>query len=130
MAARIGRPGGDPGKTDDSFAKILDGLKTFSSNYGAYLSEEQMKEEFEILEAVLEGDPHNPQVAHRLGKMAMALGDWPKAIDIFSKFVNRGISPSCATWELRFANCMGKIRRARAIVRARVIASRQRAAVP
>ena len=45
------------------------------------------------LAAILDCDPRNPEVAHRLGKLAMTPGDWPKAIDIFSKLVESGYQP-------------------------------------
>ena len=80
-------------KADEAFAGVLEGLKTYASTYGAYMSEERMREEIEILETVLDCDPQNVQVAHRIGKLAMSLGDWKKAIEVFSKHVETGYQP-------------------------------------
>ena len=80
-------------QTDQSFSRIQSGLRTYAASYGAYLNEEQLKDEIGILESVLTCDPQNPDLSHRIGKLAMELGDWQKAIDIFSKFVETGYQP-------------------------------------
>ena len=80
-------------QTDQSFTRIQSGLKTYVASYGSYLNEEQLKSEIGILESVLTCDPQNPDLAYRLGKLAMELGDWQKAIDIFSKYEHTGYQP-------------------------------------
>lgn len=80
-------------QTDQSFARIQSGLRTYVASYGAYLNETQLKNEIDILESVLTCDPENADLAHRIGKLAMELGDWQKAIDIFSKYVGSGYQP-------------------------------------
>ncbi len=80
-------------QTDQSFTRIQSGLRTYAASYGSYLNEEQLKDEIGILESVLMCDPDNPDLAHRIGKLAMELGDWQKAIDIFNKYVGSGYQP-------------------------------------
>jgi ppGpp synthetase/RelA/SpoT-type nucleotidyltranferase len=80
-------------QTDQSFSRIQSGLRTYAASYGAYLNEEQLRKEIDILESVLTCDPENPDLAYRIGKLAMELGDWLKAIDIFTKFVQTGYQP-------------------------------------
>jgi ppGpp synthetase/RelA/SpoT-type nucleotidyltranferase len=80
-------------QTDQSFSRIQTGLRTYAANYGAYLNEGQVKDEISILESVLACDPENPDLAHRIGKLAMELGDWQKAIDIFTRYVETGYQP-------------------------------------
>jgi ppGpp synthetase/RelA/SpoT-type nucleotidyltranferase len=80
-------------QTDQSFTRIQAGLRTYAASYGSYLNEDQLKDEIGILESVLTCDPDNPDLAHRIGKLAMELGDWQKAIDIFSKYVGSGYQP-------------------------------------
>ena len=80
-------------QTDQSFTRIQSGLKTYIASYGSYLNEEQLKSEIGILESVLTCDPQNPDLAYRLGKLAMELGEWQKAIDIFSKYEHTGYQP-------------------------------------
>jgi tetratricopeptide (TPR) repeat protein len=80
-------------QTDQSFARIQSGLRTYAASYGAYLNEEQLKDEIGILESVLTCDPQNPELAHRIGKLAMELGNWQKAIDIFSKYAQTSYQP-------------------------------------
>ena len=80
-------------QTDQSFSRIQSGLRTYVASYGAYLNEMQLTDEISILESVLTCDPDNPDLAYRIGKLAMELGDWEKAIDIFTKYVDTGYQP-------------------------------------
>lgn len=80
-------------QTDQSFARIQSGLRTYVASYGAYLNETQLKNEIDILESVLTCDPDNADLAYRIGKLAMELGDWQKAMEIFSKYVGSGYQP-------------------------------------
>jgi ppGpp synthetase/RelA/SpoT-type nucleotidyltranferase len=61
-------------QTDQSFTRIQAGLRTYKASYGAYLNEEQLKDEISILESVLTCDPENPDLTYRIGKLAMELG--------------------------------------------------------
>ncbi|MBN1303176.1 MAG: hypothetical protein JXA13_01980 [Anaerolineales bacterium] len=78
---------------DQSFTRIQDGLHKYAANYGAYMTEEDMRAEIEILETALECDEQNAALACRIGKLAMSLGDWRKAVEVFSKFVDTGYQP-------------------------------------
>lgn len=78
---------------DKAFARIADGLATYASNYGTYMTQDQMRSEIELLHVVLAHDPGNLELAHRAGKMALALGDWATAIDLFSPPVESGHQP-------------------------------------
>ncbi len=80
-------------EVDHSFSRIQAGLQTYEASYGAYMSEEQMRNEMEILETVRTCDPQNVVLAHRIGKLAMSLGDWEKARDIFLIFVETDFQP-------------------------------------
>jgi len=82
-------------EVDQSFIHIQASLKTYEANYGAYLSEEQLQHEMEILETVLTHDPQNVKLAHRLGKLMITHGDWQKAIALFSKpkYLKSGYQP-------------------------------------
>jgi tetratricopeptide (TPR) repeat protein len=80
-------------EADQAFSRIQAGLQIYAASYSAYMTEEQMREEIEVLQTVLACDPENAQVAHRIGKLAMTLGDWQKAIDVFSPYVKSGYQP-------------------------------------
>jgi len=80
-------------QTDRSFSRIQTGLRTYTASYGAYLNEDQLKDEMSILESVLTCDPENADLAHRIGKLAMELGDWQKAIHVFSQYAKTGYQP-------------------------------------
>jgi ppGpp synthetase/RelA/SpoT-type nucleotidyltranferase len=78
---------------DESFSKIQAGLQTYSASYGAYMTEEQMRSEADILEAVRGCDSGNYRIAHRIGKLYMTLGEWTKAEAIFSQYLDSGFPP-------------------------------------
>lgn len=75
---------------DKNFSRILEGLGVYAASYGAYMSEEQMRAEAALLEIVLEYDPDNTELAGRIGKLAITLGDWPKAVEILGKHAGSG----------------------------------------
>lgn len=80
-------------ETDQTFSRIQAALQAYSANYGAYLSEAQLRDEIAILETVLTCDPENAELAHRIGKMAMTLGDWDRAIDILTEYAGSNYQP-------------------------------------
>ncbi len=78
---------------DQSFATIENRLTAYAANYSAYMSEAQIREEMRTLIMILEHDPHNVQHAHRIGRLAMTLGDWERAIETFTAYVDTGYPP-------------------------------------
>lgn len=78
---------------DGAFLRVRAGLQTYTSSYGAYMTREQIGDEISMLEMVLEYDPGNVQLAHRIGKLSITLGDWQKAVALLSKYVDSGYQP-------------------------------------
>ncbi len=78
---------------DKTYSRVHNGLQVYASNFGAYMSTEQMQNEISLQELVLENDPNNFEVAHRIGKIAIVMGDWQKAINVLSKFVKSDYHP-------------------------------------
>lgn len=75
---------------DKTFSRIKEGLRTYATSYGAYMTEEQMREEIKLLDVILEYDAGSSELAGRVGKLAITLGDWQKAIDVLSLHVDSG----------------------------------------
>ena len=78
---------------DSSFATIWAGLQRYAANYGAYMTEERLRDEIDNLEIILEHDPENAELAARIGKLAITLEDWQKAIDVLSRYVDSEYQP-------------------------------------
>lgn len=78
---------------NSSFARIQAGLQSYATSYGAYMTEEQMRNQIDNLEIVLEHDPENVEVVARIGKLAITIGDWQKAKGVLSKYVDSGYQP-------------------------------------
>ena len=78
---------------DQSFAMIENRLTAYAANYSAYMSEAQVRDEIRTLALILEHDPHNVKHAHRIGRLAMTLGDWERAIETFTAYVDAGYAP-------------------------------------
>ncbi|ODS38084.1 MAG: hypothetical protein A7316_08550 [Candidatus Altiarchaeales archaeon WOR_SM1_86-2] len=77
-------------ESDNAFSRINSGLQEYASGYGAYTTEEKTRDEIRMLEFVLNYDPENAELAHRIGKLAITIGDWQKAIEVLSKYINSG----------------------------------------
>ena len=75
-------------EVDHAFGRLEEGLETYASSYDAYMTDEQIREEIETLETVLGYDPGNAKLASRVGKLAMSLGDWRKAVEVLSSHVD------------------------------------------
>jgi ppGpp synthetase/RelA/SpoT-type nucleotidyltranferase/KaiC/GvpD/RAD55 family RecA-like ATPase len=78
---------------DSTFSRIHAGLQLYASNYGAYMSEQQIKDEINLQKLVLENDPTNVETANKIGKLWLTLGEWQNAIDILSRYVESGYLP-------------------------------------
>ncbi len=70
---------------DKAFCRIESGLKAYQASYGAYMSEADMRQEIDKLEFVRKYDQFNPDLAGKIGKMAIILGNWDKAISVLSE---------------------------------------------
>jgi len=75
---------------DKTFSRINEGLRTYATSYGSYMTEDQMHKEIKLLELVLEYDESNIELAGRIGKLAITLGDWDKAIEVLSAYEDMG----------------------------------------
>jgi len=73
---------------DNAFERIQNGLKTYASSYKGYMSEEKIKEEIDLLSFILKYEPTNTELASRIGQLAVTIGDWKKAIDILSNYID------------------------------------------
>ncbi len=78
---------------DSSFADVDAGLKRYAASYGAYLTEEEMRSKLQNLKIILGYDPKNVELAARVGKLSIILGDWTTAIETLSKHVDSGHPP-------------------------------------
>jgi ppGpp synthetase/RelA/SpoT-type nucleotidyltranferase len=67
---------------DSTVARIEDGLKAYRASYGDYMTAAEMRTEVAKLELVLQHDPRNAELASRVGKLAITLGDWEEAIAV------------------------------------------------
>ena len=78
---------------DRSFSQMRAGFHAHGISYPAYLSPEEIVHEIGILEQVLESGP-DPDVATRLGKLAIELGDWDRAIEVLQVPAASGFQPA------------------------------------
>lgn len=78
---------------DNDFSRIQKGLQAYASSYGVYMTENEVRFEIRKLELILEYDPKNLEVAHRIGKLAITLEDWDKAIEVLKKYEGSDYQP-------------------------------------
>ncbi|MGF1613966.1 MAG: hypothetical protein ACFCVA_08650 [Gammaproteobacteria bacterium] len=68
-------------------------IEEFSSHYDAFVTPAELYETMERYEAALESDGEHPHLAHQLGRMAMALGEWDRAIAAFEPYQTASYVP-------------------------------------
>ena len=78
---------------DNSFSFIQSAFKKYAASYGSYLTEKERQNEIKNLEIILRYDKGNVALADRIGKLAIISGDFKKAIDVLSKYINSGYPP-------------------------------------
>ncbi len=71
---------------DQAFDRLQHDLLKYATSYRDHYNDEELAEEIERNEIVLEVDPKNKEVAHKLAKLAMTLEDWQKSVDVLSSF--------------------------------------------
>jgi ppGpp synthetase/RelA/SpoT-type nucleotidyltranferase len=82
---------------DKAFERIQTGLKTYASSYKVYMTEGQIREEIKKLKFILSYDPRNAELASRIGQLSITIGDWQKAVDVLSPYVNLVYQPALKT---------------------------------
>jgi len=76
-------------EADQTFSRIEERLTLYASNYGKYLTREELETEIENLGVILHFDSGNAGKAAQLGKLAHMAGDWDKAEDVLEPFVDQ-----------------------------------------
>ncbi|MGD2215748.1 MAG: RyR domain-containing protein [Gemmatimonadales bacterium] len=75
-------------EVDQTFSRIEDRLREYTTSYGKYFSEEERQREIDRLEIILEHVPDDAGLAAQLGKLAMFQEDWDKAEEALEPFVD------------------------------------------
>lgn len=79
---------------DREFGRIFDGLRAYTSHYGAYLSPDEVAAEIQTLELTLQYDRDNAELATRISALAIAIGDWAKAIEVLRPYQDSNCQPA------------------------------------
>jgi ppGpp synthetase/RelA/SpoT-type nucleotidyltranferase len=79
---------------DGAFDEIQKGLRSYAANYGAYMPEAAVRQEIAKLQSVLRHDPGNAELADRIGKLAMTIGDWQTAVGVLLGTADSGYGPA------------------------------------
>jgi ppGpp synthetase/RelA/SpoT-type nucleotidyltranferase len=78
---------------DQAFGRMVQGLEAYQTSYGVFMTDERMREEIEILEAVRRcGDP-DLQLASRIARLAANLQDWKKVVAVAQPHQNSKCAP-------------------------------------
>jgi ppGpp synthetase/RelA/SpoT-type nucleotidyltranferase len=75
-------------EVDQTFSRIEDRLREYTTSYGKYLSAEERQREMDRLEIILEHVPDDAGLAAKLGKLAIIKEDWDKAEEVLARFVD------------------------------------------
>jgi ppGpp synthetase/RelA/SpoT-type nucleotidyltranferase len=80
-------------EADKAFDGISVGLEEYATSYDKSLPADQVRKEIANCELVLTADAKNADIAHRLAKLAMVLGEWERAIAVLQPFAEDGPAP-------------------------------------
>ncbi|TET59078.1 MAG: tetratricopeptide repeat protein [Promethearchaeota archaeon] len=72
---------------DNALNELVDKMQHYESVYGAYMSNEKIKAEIDRLMLVYEADKDNYQVGYRIAKLAMAINNMDKSIEILNEII-------------------------------------------
>ncbi len=72
---------------DNALNELVDKMQHYEAVYGAYMSNEKIKAEIDRLMLVYEADKNNYQVGYRIARLAMAINDMDKSIEILNEIV-------------------------------------------
>ena len=72
---------------DESLNKIMKKMRDYKSTIITYMSNEKIKSEIERLEMVYEADKENFKNGYRIAKLAMAINDMDKSIEILNELM-------------------------------------------
>ena len=78
---------------DTSLSRINDRIRKYTASYESYMTVDQIKEEIDTHEIILEHSPDEYMIACKIGKLAISIGDWQKAIDVLEKYVDTSYQP-------------------------------------
>lgn len=80
-------------RTDTSFSRIKDELKSYSEHYDTYMKPEKIRDEMEKLEFALKFDDKNLDLVTRIGRLAIAVEDWDRVIRLHTQYQQSGFQP-------------------------------------
>ncbi len=75
---------------DQAFDRLQHDLLPYATSYHYHYSDAELADEIARSEVVLEVNPEDKAVAYRLAKLAIALDDWQKAVDVLAVFGKDG----------------------------------------
>jgi ppGpp synthetase/RelA/SpoT-type nucleotidyltranferase len=75
---------------DASFGRLLTEVAAYTSDFGASMTQDQIKKEIANQEAVLGLEPENQAIARRIARLALAAADWDKAVAVLSPLAAGG----------------------------------------
>ena len=73
---------------DNALDSVMKKMQEYESIYGAYMSNEKIKEEIDRLDMVYAADKENYKIGYRIAKLAMAINDMDKSIEILNEIIN------------------------------------------
>ena len=72
---------------DNEFARTIEGIESYRTYFGAYMTREEREDELKILDTVFENDPLNRDLAHQIAKLALSLEKWDKVVGVLGVFI-------------------------------------------
>ncbi len=78
---------------DTILTGIINEIQKYLASYESYLTSDEIHEEMGIQEIIYKSAPDNYKIASKIGKLAISIGDWDKAINVLSSHVETEYQP-------------------------------------
>ncbi len=71
---------------DDSFSRLVEEIDVYKTQYGAYMTPDQMNSEIEMLQLIQRYDPGNESLAREIARIAKESGRWSLVVETLLPF--------------------------------------------
>ena len=79
--------------TSNEMEDIVAGIQDYAANYGGTLTPDETENEIKKLETILEFKGDNVEMADRIARLAITIGDWDKVLETLESYI-KGDNPT------------------------------------
>ncbi len=78
---------------DESISRIKMIIEDYKTNFGGYMSKNEITQKLEVLQIIYEADPENVDIVYKIALLARNIGDWYRVVNLLSKYTHLDKAP-------------------------------------